>query len=222
MHSMRTLMSTLSLTLAVGCGGSTSASPQDSGSPPDGANQKDTGSQGDSGSPVDSGEPSDAWGVTPDGGPWSAVCPETQPTSGSSCTQQGLNCEYGNAWWDVACDTVMVCNGVTWGQGSPTAPPCFPEPGPNSSSCPTNPASIPDTCTNVGLACYYGFGTSYTCEVAPGDAGTIWRGWPESGCPNARPRLGAACTNPIVCNYSCDYAEWCLSGVWQPTNSQCQ
>ena len=80
----------------------------------------------------DTGSP--PWGAPADGGPWSPLCPETSPTIGSGCAGS-LWCEYGEAWWDIACDTVIECVNGQWIDGELPGT-CFPEPGPNAPACP--------------------------------------------------------------------------------------
>ena len=79
--------------LASGCGGRTGIDDQSS----------------DSGTAADGGP----WGVPSEGGAWSTVCPATQPTTGGACGGDAV-CEYGSAWWDVSCDTVMQCTAGAW------------------------------------------------------------------------------------------------------------
>ena len=224
MHSMRNFMSTLSLTLAVGCGGSTAISPQDGGPPDDGTNQKDTGGQSDSGAPVDSGALIDAWGIPADGGPWSPECPATLPSQGAPCSPDMLQCEYGNAWWNVSCDMVVRCVGGSWANFQPGET-CFPKPGPNSPSCPMNPGmvAIGTACPQVGVTCWYGEGTNCVCNAPFTDGGPPeWFCTPPTGCPGSRPRLGAGCTNSPLCLYNGCFGEECQNGIWQNVTVGCQ
>ena len=67
----------------------------------------------------------------------------TAPAMGTACTApSAAECEYGSAWWDVACDSVASCTNGTWSSDALCDTPCFPEPGENPSACPANPESI--------------------------------------------------------------------------------
>jgi hypothetical protein len=190
------------------CGGIVNASPGDA-------------SAGDGGA-SDSG-----WG-TSDRGPWSPVCPDQAPAPDSSCPsdQNGLLCEYGNAWWNVACDTVMECYNGTWQKAGIIEGTCLPEPAPNAPACPMNIAVITDheACSDPGLHCYYGQGPNCSCTAnTETDAGPWWICLPIATCPPSRPRLGTACNDPSAsCAYDeCTYFEICNNGVWQATPSGC-
>jgi hypothetical protein len=151
---------------------------------------------------------------------WSPVCPEMEPSQGSSCSQEGINCEY-------ACSDVVVCSDGTWAGAVNAGQDITCDAGPNPSACPTSLSSIPagSACTGDGLVCIYAAGL---CEcTSPGDptpdAGASWSCGPEPGCPMPRPRIGSACTSP---NEKCDYAPCgdsvsCTSGVWQPAFVGC-
>jgi hypothetical protein len=212
MPSMRTLMSALSLTLAVGCGGSTAISPQDGG------RETDSGGQDSDDDAIDGGQP-DATG------PWSLVCPAMAPTAGATCTQDSLQCEYGDAWWSISCDQVLGCSHGVWISETPSASTCLPQPGPNPSSCPSNPSFIQNgrVCSQAGLTCYYGQGAICSCDSLPNDAGGAqWGCIPDPGCPSSRPRLGAPCTGTAACTYeACVFAEMCSKGVWQAAQIGC-
>ena len=197
------------LGLLLGCGGGVA-----------GAKASDGGSMADSVSSDSS--VTDAWGVPSDGGPWSPVCPSAAPMQGTTCMPSLLQCEYGSAWWEVSCDTVMQCVNGQWSEDQLSVAPCFPAPGPNSSSCPTNPASVQKpttTCPQVGLLCWYGEGAYCNCSQNHQiDGGApYWQCGPvDPGCPNTRPRIGAAC-GPLstLCQYAGCLAEGCIQGVWQ-------
>lgn len=171
-----------------------------------------------------------AWGTSPDGGAWSTVCPATAPAPGSACELNNDNtwCEYGTSWWAIGCNTVLECVNEQW-MDAPTSP-CFPQPGPNASSCPSDPLSIqPDTpCAEANLACYYGEGPYCVCRSRAGcqggDAATggVWLCGPSGGCPTVRPRLGSSCS---VSSTYCYYNDAsgielvCSGGTWQVTTS---
>lgn len=202
---------------ALGCGGTVAASPANDGGTVD--SNTDSGVLVDSGAPVDSESPSDApWGVPPDGGPWSTVCPANPPTKGGACSPEGVQCEYGDGWWNVSCDTVLECMNGTWSNYTPGSEACLPAPGPNPSGCPINPGAIgsESACPTPGLTCWYGQGANCLCGSPFLDAGSEpkWGCTPEPGCPNARPRLGASCTTSPICLYAGCFGEQCKNGVW--------
>jgi hypothetical protein len=179
----------------------------------------------DAGPVVDSAAP-DA--NPPDAGPWSPVCPASLPATGTPCTGQD-QCEYGDAWWSVGCDTVVQCQNGQWGPYQPGAG-CTPKPGPNPASCPGTYGSVPvgQSCPSLGLSCVYGQGIC-ACDYPfgppppPGNNGN-WNCLPEQGCPFPRPRLGSACpTDGTSCTYEevCSYTQNCTGGIWQAQQVAC-
>lgn len=163
-------------------------------------------------------------GGPPDGGPWSPVCPDSTPSVGSACTTSGTYCEYGDAWWSISCDTVLLCENDHWDVSNPGTTPCLPEPGPNSPECPQNPSMIGGSCSEAGLTCHYGMGASCECGQSPlPDASTTWDCQPAPGCPDSRPRLGAPCqVSGLLCGYQgCANRELCAGGIWQISIGGC-
>lgn len=160
--------------------------------------------------------------------PWSPDCPASAPAVDSACTQEGLQCEYGDAWWSVSCDVVVECDGGQWSEAQVDYEPCSPQPGPNSSQCPATYGDVPQgECPSDGLVCAYAQGEC-TCQVPLGpieiDGGTPdWGCLPGDGCPFPRPRLGTSCpTEGISCTYeACEYGETCMGGVWQSEEEGC-
>jgi hypothetical protein len=164
--------------------------------------------------------------------PWSPLCPAAPPPPGAPCADENLQCEYGNAWWNVACDVVLECQSGQWASDSLGEGICTPGPGSNPSTCPPNFASVPQggTCTDTSLTCVYSEGTC-NCQVPffgppiedAGEAAT-WQCLPEPGCPSPRPRIGTSCagTEAQDCTYeSCSFAESCANGVWQGEQEAC-
>ncbi len=164
-------------------------------------------------STIDAGD----WGESSDGSSWSPVCPEMQPSTGTTCSGAavGVSCEYGAAWWSIGCNTVLWCNAQdeAWTNSNPSALGCLPQPGPNCASCPINPTGLSGACSNPGVSCYYGEGPSRTCSATD----TTWSCYPPPGCPSVRPRLGAPCvTGPSGgCRYNCYEGMICSNGIWQ-------
>jgi len=164
--------------------------------------------------------------------PWSPVCPDAPPKPGTGCTQQTVQCEYGSATWNVACDTVVQCENDVWTTITPSYEPCTPAPGPNPAACPASHAAVPVgtscqgdvTCTypDAVCSCEYPFGG----PPPPGDDAGITGNWycvPEPGCPMPRPRLGSACSGEgTFCTYeTCSYGQTCINGTWQSQPMAC-
>ena len=190
----------------------------DSGPAQDSGGQ-DTGTldaqPGRDGSPVDGGRLDS---------PLSPLCPPTGPAPGSACTDETLQCEYGGAWWSVACDDVLQCQSGLWTVFHPSYDPCSPAPGPNPSSCADyTTLSQGGSCDVQGTSCYFSQGVC-SCQAPLGgpvqiDAGNdaYWGCLPGSGCPWPRPMLGSACaTEGTSCTYEeCSYGQSCQNGIWQ-------
>jgi hypothetical protein len=199
----------------VSCGGRTHGESADSGSP-----------AGDSGSSEADAGDHDSAGDSADDSPgqWSPVCPEAPPTAGSACNLDRIQCEYGDAWWNVSCDQVFWCSGSQWQAFTVSAANCMPEPGPNPTGCPPDQGVIGNTsCSDTGLVCYYGQGPNCTCVDPGGDAAAPrWACVPGSSCPSTRPRLGMACSGTAICTYElCIFIEGCVNGLWQADNGGC-
>jgi hypothetical protein len=205
---------------SVGCGGTTIAgNPNDddagdSSAPDGGMNDSDISEVGypDSSHPLLPG------------------CPASAPTAGSACSVESLQCEYGNAWWSVACDVVEQCTNGEWQTTQLSFDPCSPEPGPNPASCPATSGDVPQgsSCSPANTNCYY---PDAFCQCAVPLGGPIqidggsayWTCLPGTGCPYPRPPLGSACvTNENVCNYEdCSYGQMCVNGAWQGEEEGC-
>jgi len=154
-----------------------------------------------------------------DASTWSPVCPEAEPSQGTSCSIEGVDCQYG-------CDDVLVCSDGTWAGAVCAGQDITCDAGPNPSACPSSLSSIPSggACTG-GATCIYPDGL---CEcTSPGDptpdGGSSWFCGPEPGCPMPRPRIGTACSSPSqTCDYAaCGDSVTCTSGVWQPAFVGC-
>jgi hypothetical protein len=215
---------------AVGCGGAFATASGDDGGP------------GDDGAFADvvthDGGLSDAGGQDVVNGsdsstPWSPVCPATIPTEGSACTQQTVQCEYGTAWWNVACDVVLQCQNTRWTKYQASFEACSPQPGPNPAACPSTYAGVAQgtACSDTGVSCWYPQ-AECSCQLPLGgppppnlDGGPAgyWGCVPEPGCPMPRPRLGTACgVESTYCTYeACAYAQSCTNGVWQSQPMAC-
>jgi hypothetical protein len=160
------------------------------------------------------------------------VCPDSPPAAGAACTQPMLQCEYGDAWWSLACNTVVQCS-HGWQPINLLGQTCAPQPGPNPETCAASAVMVPvgSKCDTPGLTCFYGKGASCACLGCTGsgceaDAGASW-GCLDPNCPVNRPRLGSACA-PKEEGPGCPYLEGsvyvneaCLGGVWQQTLCPC-
>jgi hypothetical protein len=213
------------LGFAYGCGGNTESATGDGGQPSEGSSS-DNELPGDTSAGDDSSSATDSWAAPPDGGPWSPVCPETAPTAGSPCTvANGINCEYGDAWWGPGCNTVFACASGSWTLATLNLGPCLPEPGPNPTVCPPdvprNRMVMP--CPVLDYHCNYGQGIDCSCTVAPAssDAGLAWScPFYNPACPSSRPRLGSGCSTSLagigICTYlPIGFGESCENGVWK-------
>jgi hypothetical protein len=153
-----------------------------------------------------------------------SACPASAPAVGTSCTDTGLECEYGNDL-DWTCNVVVHCKvGNTWEMVSGGNPMCPSHPFGIGPGCPSShaAASMGDVCTQNEQVCGYPEGIC-VCQpgfvIGPGspDAAVPPSTWqcamPSTGCPPfpSRPRLGSPCSNSAL---SCDYG---VCGV--PTNT---
>lgn len=220
---------TLSLlsVILLGCGGAFA--------PGDG-NGGDAGPGGDAGG-HDAAPPTDGGGGPDSGGgdtgvPWSPTCPASLPAIGSACDVENVECEYGDAWWNVACDPVVQCQNGQWTTYQATFEPCSPQPGPNPAACPPSYAAVDQgaSCSDTTLSCVYAQAVC-SCEQSLGgpvqfeDGGVdaYWGCDPQPGCPMPRPRVGSACpTEGASCEYEeCAYVQVCQGGVWQGEAEGC-
>ncbi len=162
---------------------------------------------GDGGSTPDSGNP--------DGGPGpgpSPDCPTSPPTQSSSCSKNGIQCEYGN---DVrfTCNQIVACTNGSWDYAFNGDPSC-PTPQ-NPSACPATFEQVQQgaSCTPMGTSCNYSNSTATRfCECnfmggpiqIDGGPGATWEcGFgTATGCPSVRPRIGTKCSQTdLNCSY---------------------
>lgn len=178
----------LGLLALVACGGKTSDVVTDAGGPDDGVDAKP--------------HPTPA----PD-------CPTAQPQDGSSCTKEGIACEYGDDP-RYTCNWVASCTQGRWSVSTTNSAWC-PTPQPNPASCPaTHDLAVQGgDCTDIGVPCEYPEGWCSCIDVGgppmPDGGGpqAMWMCQSSAqftqGCPSTRPRLGTACAQADVqCSYS--------------------
>jgi hypothetical protein len=215
--------------LTAGCGGTAYSSVFGAPEPDGGYGGEDAGPLPDAGpNGHDSGPGVDS------SAPWSPECPAALPAIGTACARDTLQCEYGSATWNVACDVVVQCQAGSWASYTPSYGPCTPEPGPNSASCPAGFDDVPQgaACGSPGLSCSYaqgvcdcteGFGGVEVPVNTDGGVSGYWSCEPEPGCPYPRPRVGSACSNEgTYCTYeACGYEQTCTGGVWQGQAEAC-
>jgi hypothetical protein len=201
--------------------GSTSGSGSSSGSGSGSTSGSSSGSG--SGSTSGGGSGSSSGGT---GGP----CPATWPSNGTSCSQDGLTCEYGSSPIQE-CDQTATCTSGSW--NTPPPPPGPPGCDPSVPiMCPSSFSAVPQgkTCSPQGGYCDYPQGRC-ECDSNIGGLPTPTPVWncqaPGGSCPMPRPRVGSACTQDTL---NCDYGsctiqggtdETCTGGVWVMTPTLC-
>jgi hypothetical protein len=200
-----------------GSGGSGSSSGGGSGSSSGSSSGGGSGSSSGSSSGGSSGGSSGSSSGSSSGGP----CPANPPTNAASCPTIGLDCEYGSNP-NPSCNELAECEATGW-TFSPIGPPC------PTGMCPATYADVPKnkTCSPDGLDCAYPEGEcNCTGDVEIAGPNPQWQcTTPAGGCPEPRPRIGSACTQP---NLSCDYgacaggvAVECQNGVWTQEGVAC-
>lgn len=210
MLGMRSLLAVgaaaAALAVLVACGGSTTGSGADAGSDGNGS----SGSSGGSGSGSSSGS-------------FVPGCPSAQPTGdNTACGPNGLQCEYG-ASPNPSCNELWECLNGTWSGGGPGSPGC------PAGTCPAQFSGVPQgqACMPDGFDCAYAEGQCDCSSTGLGGTSTTptWQCFQPAGCPQPRPKLGAACSQEGL---SCDYgscsggvAETCTGGYWREANVAC-
>lgn len=152
------------------------------------------------------------------GGSVPSACPQPQPNAGDSCTQDGLQCSWGNDP-RLFCRSRLRCFGGKW--ETVVTPKPWPTACTNSVDCPK--AAATGACTlGATLLCAYG-DKFCACSIAT----TNWTcSKPDPGCPPVAPNEGDKnCTGGQSCCYGIKpdavvKAE-CKNGVWQYTSYSC-
>jgi hypothetical protein len=199
-----------------GCGGSTFAAGSDAGSDGHGG-----GSSGSSSGGASSSSGSGGGSGSSSGGGGKSPCPASQPSDGTACMPDGLQCEYGTSP-SPSCDHFVDCASGIWASNGNTI--CA------VGTCPAHYTDVTEgaTCTPDGLDCAYAEGQcDCTFSLPAGGTMPTWHCFHPTGCPEPRPRVGDACT-PSQDGLMCDYgacmggiAETCSNGYWHWTMLPC-
>lgn len=167
-----------------------------------------------------------------DGGSGDAIvvgpCPETLPTTGASCSQEGLVCEYGDDP-NPRCRVHPRCEQGAWVSFDGALPGC---PSTRASSCPvTVDAARDQACTEDQAWCSWASGA--VCRCTPCRQGPIsdlcateatWHcSASPPACPAGIPRSGTACSGVSYCDYGCEYGGVyrCGEGLWKSDGENC-
>jgi hypothetical protein len=137
-------------------------------------------------------------------------CPASAPNQGTSCSIEGLECEYGS---DVrsTCNALVMCSKGSWDVRFGNDPSCPTKA--NAPTCPSSPSQATGSCSDMGLACNYSTSNETqfcVCSYMGGPPmmdGGITPYWQcsfgtSTGCPAVRPKIGATCSQP---NLDCSY-----------------
>jgi len=132
----------------------------------------------------------------------------------------GAQCEYGDSP-NPGCNQVFTCEMSGWAATGGTFCP--------TGTCPPTYADVSQnaSCMPNGLDCAYTQGQCNCSFTLPVGGGPLWKCFtPAQGCPDPRPRLGSACTQPST--PACDYGaceggieEACSGGYWTEVAVPC-
>jgi hypothetical protein len=185
-----------------------------------------TGSSSGSGSGSRSGSSSGGSGASSGSSSGSAPCPASQPPPGPSCTDDGLECEYGSNP-DLSCNSLATCEKSLWTYASmdPNCP---------INTCPLTYDRITPGghCDPAGSSCGYPAGTCSCGSEGPpmisidgGFGGPTWHCMAATAaCPSPRPRIGTPCSGSQSCDYGAcagGIALTCTNGTWQESYVAC-
>ena len=156
--------------------------------------------------------------VPADAGP--DVCPVALPTAGTTCTREGLVCEYGT---DPRrdCRPTATCTSGRYLLGAVTCPP------PPVDTCPaTRDLAAGQSCAVMDAYCTYGDLYCH-CTNCPRNSPLCNPSSPlrwdcdvpnaNPQCPAAMPRQGTACApDGLTCTYACGASNGrtCIGGAW--------
>jgi hypothetical protein len=193
-------------------GGTSSSGGAGSSSSGAGSSSGTNGSSSSSGSSSGTGSSSSS-GAGSSGGGGSPACPATEPTSGAACPIVGAECEYGSDP-SPSCNDLARCTTTGWNIVASGV--CAP------TMCPATYSDVPQgkSCTPVGKDCAYAEGQCNCADSLPiSTGGPTWMCFSPKGCPEPRPRIGSACSQP---SQTCDYGGCsqgasiaCNDGYWQ-------
>ncbi len=148
-------------------------------------------------------------------------CPSSAPADGTSCSDEGLECEYGTALF-FTCDVVATCTSGKWSIPPPPPNPCSGLET-NGPSCPAKRAEVEEgVACSPQAVCQYPEGVCWCASDHTG-APQIWTCYPEAGCPAQRPRLGTTCASKgLTCDYAgCGLTVACSGGRWIEGTGAC-
>lgn len=240
-------LATLAALALSACGGHTlDIGSTDGGS---GASSGGSSSDGMSGSSNVSTPPSSSGGstnddgstpplLTTDGGTPNAPeesCPSTPPANGSSCSNEALECQYGDDP-NLTCDTLALCQqqgqAQVWVTTAAATGGLCPTSLPGKAGCPSTYPTAGQTCTmdsSGGPSCAYPQGLCACTAPSAYQPGYEWQcETPGAYCPEPRPGVGTSCSgNNLTCAYGVcpdDGVETltCLDGEqWTVSAGQC-
>lgn len=153
-------------------------------------------------------------------------CPATLPEDGSSCSEVGRSCSYGDDPRPL-CRASAGCSAMGWKVEVPKCPAPTP-----TEVCGTSPQTNGAQCAVEGAYCVYADDTVCGCSsCAGGGPCTQFPFWQchkaQAGCPAPTPNSGSACSPN---QQQCDYGQpcgaggismSCDAGFWQWQSFEC-
>jgi len=153
-------------------------------------------------------------------------CPALAPSTGQSCTSDGLQCQYGS---DPrrACRPLATCQSGAWmvKVGTPAACPEL-----AAANCPASLAQLATQrcaqgAVNAGPYCVYN-DVSCVCDPENCDATGTDCAWScdkplaDPKCPWGQPNIGTSCASEgLVCRYTTCADHHCTDGYWTAVSS---
>lgn len=166
------------------------------------------------------------------------TCPSAPPVNGSSCSENGIACTYGDSL-RLDCRTQAECFDNEWSVYDGSS--CVQPP---QATCPASPPDEGSACESIdsqgnlstgdsAISCIYDTNTFCVCRECPDgfcDDGPGWECLPppaDDRCPSVSPNLGETCD---VAGLSCEYGDPCLddgssrfcrNGYWHQGSFSC-
>ncbi|HYQ01825.1 MAG TPA: hypothetical protein VER96_24295 [Polyangiaceae bacterium] len=156
-------------------------------------------------------------------------CPALAPSTGQSCTSDGLQCQYGI---DPrrACRPLATCQSGSWMVKEGTLAAC---PELAEADCPASMGQLADQrcaqgAVNAGPYCAYNDVTC-VCDPENCDATGTDCAWfcdkplADANCPWGQPNIGTSCASEgLVCRYTTCADHHCTNGYWTAmSNGSC-